>query len=324
MFYNLRMQHQFDHILLIGFGGPQSREEVMPFLKRVTAGRNIPEVRLKAVAHHYDMIGGKSPYNDWAADVLAQLLKLSEMNLPIFLAHRNTAPFVEDVILDIHKCGLKKGLGVILAPFRSTASCRRYKENIHDALHTHGIMELKYSYLSPWYNHFDWVRILAKLARDSYLAIPEKIRGQTEILFSCHSIPMLADKACASCIYSAEYEACCRSTADAAGFTEWKHVYQSRSGDPSQPWLSPDILDAIKTSAKAGKKAVFVIPMGFLSDNAEVLYDLDIEAKNLAQELGMEFYRAPTPGNHPDLIRLFGKLIQHAKKEIRAYSACAI
>ena len=318
------MQNHFDHIFLIGFGGPESPEEVMPFLRRVIAGRNIPEERLQAVAHHYHLIGGKSPYNPWAEKVLKDLAQVTEINLPIFLGHRNAAPFLKDVLLNIHAQGLRKGLAIILAPFRSTASCRRYKENIHEALQASGIAEMQYSYLSPWHNHFDFVRILARLARDSYKSIPEKIREQTEVLFSCHSIPLLADKACTSCIYSAEYESCCRATADAAGFFDWKHVYQSRSGVPTQPWLSPDILDSIRLSARAEKKAVFVIPMGFLSDNAEVLYDLDMEAKNLAEELGMKFYRAPTPGNHPDLIKFFGKLIQHAQNEVRIRAACAI
>lgn len=314
----------FDHILLIGFGGPETPEDVLPFLKRVTAGRRIPEQRLIAVAHHYEMIGGVSPYNVWAKTLARQIRELSKNKLPLFLGHRNTAPFLQEQVLEIHKQGLNKGLGVILAPFRSTASCRRYKENIHEALHEHGITELQYVYLDPWYRDSEWIALLASLARQSFESIPLSLRDQTEILFSCHSIPSAADAACASCIYSAEYETASKLTAEKAGFKSWKHVYQSRSGDPSQPWLGPDILETIKQSAESGKKAVLVIPMGFLSDNAEVLYDLDIEAKNLAAELGIDFFRAPTPGNDPRLATLFTRLIREKINQPKSGGGCVI
>ena len=318
------MKSQLDHILLIGFGGPESREEVMPFLRQVTAGKEIPEARLRAVAHHYELIGGKSPYNAWANRLQKDLAFLIGKELPVFLGYRNTAPFLKEVLLNIHDRGFKKGVGVILAPFRSTASCRRYKENIHEALHQNGIMDLSYSYLPAWYNHVDWIKILSNLVAEEITKIPIDIRQQTEVLFSCHSIPEMADKACSSCIYSAEYEAACRLVAEQVGLVEWKHVYQSRSGSPSQPWLEPDILETIKASAAAGKKAVLVIPMGFLSDNAEVLYDLDIEAKKLADELGLQFYRAPTPGNHHGLVELFENLIRQVLKTGRNKNGCVI
>lgn len=318
------MNSVFDHILLIGFGGPETPEEVLPFLKRVTAGRRIPEQRLMAVAHHYEMIGGVSPYNPWAKQLEQQIREASKSNLPIFLGHRNTEPFLKDQVLKIHETGLKNGIGVILAPFRSTASCRRYKENIHEALHEHGITELEYVYLDPWYRDSEWIALLAELAKKSFESIPSQLREQTDILFSCHSIPSVADAACASCIYSAEYETASNLTAEKAGFKSWKHVYQSRSGDPSQPWLGPDILDTIRQSAASGKKAVLVIPMGFLSDNAEVLYDLDIEAKNLAAELGIGFFRAPTPGNDPRLAELFVQLIEQKITHPKAGAGCVI
>lgn len=314
----------FDHILLIGFGGPESPAEIMPFLRQVTVGREIPEERLKAVAHHYELIGGKSPYNDWASRLQKDLALLIGKELPVFLGYRNTKPFLKEVLLDIHDRGFKKGVGVILAPFRSTASCRRYKENIHEALHQNGIMDLSYNYLPAWYNHPDSIKIVSDLVKEEIKKIPFDIRQQTEILFSCHSIPEMADKVCSSCIYSAEYEAACRLVAEQVGLSEWKRAYQSRSGSPSQPWLEPDILEAIKASAAAEKKAVMVIPMGFLSDNAEVLYDLDIEAKKLAGKLKLNFYRVSTPGNSATLVQLFADLIGQVLKNSRNRNSCAV
>ncbi len=314
----------FDHILLIGFGGPESPEQIMPFLRQVTAGRNIPDARLQIVAHHYEAIGGKSPYNAWAAQLQKDLTRLIGKELPVFLGYRNTAPFLKDVLLDIHDREFKKGVGVILAPFRSTAGCRRYKENIHEALHQNGIMDLSYSYLPSWYNHPDLIKLTADLVKNEIKKIPSDVRQHTEILFSCHSIPLMMEKDCSSCIYSAEYEAAARLVADEAGLFEWKHVYQSRSGSPGQPWLEPDILETIKASAASGKKAALVIPMGFLSDNAEVLYDLDIEAKKLAEDLGLEFYRVPTPQNDAALVQLFEDLIRQVLKNPRNKNGCVV
>lgn len=318
------MSGNFDHILLIGFGGPESPEQVLSFLRRVTAGRNIPDERLAAVAKHYEAIGGRSFYNPWAAKLQLEIQEKLQEKLPVFLGHRNTAPFLNEKVLEIHQKGLKKGVGVILAPFRSTASCRRYKENIHNALHEHGITDLEYRYLEPWYRDADWIRLLAAKTQKAIEKIPSELWSETDVYFACHSIPSAADKACSSCIYSAEYETACRLVAEALNLQNWKHVYQSRSGDPSQPWLEPDILASLKKSSGSGKKAVLVIPMGFLSDNAEVLYDLDIEAKNLAGELGLGFYRVETPGNDPELTNLFIKLIQHALENKPAAGACSV
>lgn len=318
------MKNSFDHVLLIGFGGPESSEEVMPFLRRVTAGRNISDARLLSVAHHYEAIGGKSPYNAWATKLKEDLSRELGLELPVFLGHRNAAPFLKETLLDIHARGFKNGLGLILAPFRSTVSCRRYKENIHEVLHENGITEMRYTYPSPWYHHADWIKLLAELTAKTWNEIPVPIRTFTEILFSCHSIPVMADKACPSCIYSAEYETASRLVAEAMNFSDWKHAYQSRSGSPDQPWLEPDILDAIRQSAKAGKKAVFVIPMGFLSDNAEVLYDLDIEAKKLAEDLGVGFYRVQTPGNYSGLAHFFKKIIEQSLVSADIARGCSV
>ncbi len=318
------MKNNFDHVLLIGFGGPEKTEDVMPFLRQVTAGRDVPDERLQSVAKHYEMIGGKSPYNAWASRLQKDLAKLLGTERPVFLSYRNTAPFLKDVLLDIHDRGLKKGVGVILAPFRSPVSCRRYKENIHEALHQNGIMDLNYIYLPAWYHHPELIKIISDAVKGAVQKIPSGIRQGTEVIFTCHSIPLMMEKDCHICIFSAEYEAASRLVADSAGLFDWKHVYQSRSGNPEQPWLEPDILATIKAAAASGKKAVLVIPMGFLSDNAEVLYDLDIEAKKLAEELGLQFYRVPTPGNHKALTELFADLIQDVLKSGRNKNTCSV
>ncbi len=319
------MINEFDHILLIGFGGPEKNDDIMPFLHRVTAGRNISDDRLQSVAHHYKLLGGKSPYNAWASQLqtnLSNSLKKNSCSLPIFLGYRNTAPFFKDTLSKIQGLGLKKGLGIILAPFRGIASCRRYKENITEALKEASITGLHYFYLPPWHSHPDFIRLLANLTQSALKQIPKTFHEKMDIYFSCHSIPTPSDTACSHCCYSEEFETTSLLTAAAAKISKWKYVYQSRSGDPSQPWLEPNILETLKKSASEGVQSVLIIPMGFLSDNAEVLYDLDIEAKNRAEDLGISFFRAPTPGNSSALVELFSSLAVENIKNPESIPSC--
>ncbi len=325
------MYSSFDHILLLGFGGPEKPAEIMPFLRQVTAGRPVPEGRLENVAHHYELLDGKSGYNPWARQLrkdLSALLQKNKIDLPVFLGYRNTAPFFKDILVEVQARELKRGLGIILAPFRSTASCRRYQENMNEALKQLGISDMTYTYLPAWHDHPEFIQLLTNLVKDSLKKIPAADRDKAEILFSCHSIPQVMDSACPICCYSSEFETTSFLTAEMAGIAKWKCVYQSRSasGSTTQPaWLGPDILETLKEiSAKKESQTVLVIPMGFLCDNAEVLYDLDIEAKALTEELGIRLYRAATPGNHAALVNLFANLVSAALKNNSNKNNCAI
>ena len=286
----------FDHILLIGFGGPETPEEVRPFLERVAQGARIPEERLREVARHYQAIGGFSAYNGHARRLAGKI----RPDLPLFLGMRNGRPFLSDTLREIRGRGLRRGLGVVLAPHRSEASFGRYVDSVEAACREQGAA-MEYEYLRPWHDHPLFIRAQAERTR------PLLDQGLTgHLLFTAHSIPL--EMAGAS-EYETEVRASGRLVAEALGASDWSVAYQSRSGPPAQPWLEPSVGEAIRRQKAAGSCALVVVPVGFLFDHTEVLYDLDVEAKQAAEQEGLRFLRAPTVMDHPLFVRMFEELI---------------
>lgn len=305
------MDTNYDHILIVGFGGPEKPEEVFPFLKIVTSGRNIPEERLKAVAHHYEAIGGFSPYNRLTFELVEKMksnLKNSGIKLPVFVGMRNWNPFLKDTLREIRESGLKKGIGVILSALHSEASCKRYKENVHEANQESAKGMLQYDYLPPWHKNPHFISAQSDHVKQTLATVPKEENDKILVLFTAHSIPVSMEEHCEHCSYPEEFKQSSWLVASACGLQNYELVYQSRSGNPRMPWLEPDVCDAIKNNG-GNHKAVLIIPIGFNSDNAEVLYDLDIEAKEAAQEAGLKYYRAKTVTDHPDFVAMFTKLI---------------
>lgn len=301
----------YDHILVIGFGGPEKPEDVMPFLKIVTQGRGIPEERLKSVAHHYEVVGGKSPYNPLTfrlMDLLRERLLRDGIQLPVFLGMRNWHPFLRDTVREIRSRNLKQGLAVILAPHRSEASCRRYKANVEEALKANNISDIHYDFLEPWFEHPGFISAQAAHVREVLEQMPSPDRESLLVLFSNHSIPIEMNEGCPICSYSEEFKKTSEAVAAELQISSWELGYQSRSGNPRTPWLEPDVSKVIERFS-GQKKAVLLIPVGFLCDNVEVLYDLDIEAKAKAESCGMRYYRASTVTHHPNFVGMLSSLI---------------
>lgn len=288
-----------DHALLIGFGGPERPEEVRPFLERLTRGTRIPEERLREVEDHYRVTGGFSPYNAHARRLFGKLQE--QLEIPLFLGMRNGQPFLADTLREISGKGLRRGLAVALAPHRSEASFGRYLESLESAVREAGV-PVEYRTLPPWHEHPGFVGAQAERIR------PFWIDGAgMHLLFTAHSIPLEMAKASS---YAAEIEASGRAVAGAVGAARWSVAYQSRSGPPGQPWLEPNVRAEIRRLKTEGVSAVVVVPVGFLFDHTEVLYDLDVEAKQVADREGLVFLRAPTVMDHPQFVRMFVELIK--------------
>lgn len=293
----------FDHLLLIGFGGPTRPEEVRPFLEEVTRGQPIPEARLREVASHYEKIGGVSPYNESVfrlKKALSGNLAERGISLPVFVGMRNWHPFLKEGILEIKKEGLQKGIGIVLAPHRSPASYEKYIQSVAEAKIRAQALDIQYEYLKPWHCHPFFIEAQADRIR-------EKDFRDAFLLFTAHSIPLEMARGCR---YAEEIEQSSALAAQALGISRWKVAYQSRSGSPREPWLEPDVLSVVHHLKEKGEKKIMLVPIGFLSENAEILYDLDMEAKNEAERIGIESRRSPTVMDHPKFVEMLGELIQ--------------
>lgn len=304
-----RMTSSFDHLLVIGFGGPPRPEDVKPFLEEVTRGLPIPAARLAEVARHYERTGGFSPYNEQAFQLfekLAERLGDSRVTVPLFIGMRNWHPFLHETIREIHEQRLCSGLGVILAPHRSYASFERYLENIEDAKRKVGAEAIHYEYLRPWHTHPLFIKAQAARVREAFERMSPAEQDDVRLLFSAHSIPVeMAERS----RYAQEVRESSELVARELGHTRWEIAYQSRSGQPGQPWLEPDVVSALRQVKAGGAQDVLVVPIGFLSDHTEVLYDLDVEAREEAERLGLRYHRASTVMAHPKFVNMFTNLI---------------
>jgi protoporphyrin/coproporphyrin ferrochelatase len=302
---------KYDAILVVGFGGPEGREDVLPFLENVTMGRNISRERLLEVAEHYDHFDGVSPINAQVRELIEALrieLDAHGISLPIFWGNRNWHPMLGDTLAEMTRLGVRRALAVVLAAYSSYSSCRQYREDIARAQAAAGPSAPHVDKMRVYYNHPDFISANAERVRDALGRFSAARKGDMNVVFTAHSIPAAMAR---NCNYEQQLTAACGLVADELGFprNRWALVYQSKSGRPGDPWLEPDILQHLRELNARGTDAVVIHPIGFLSDHMEVLYDLDEEARLLCQELGMEMVRARTIGTHPLFVSLLRELI---------------
>ncbi|GAA2030881.1 ferrochelatase [Agromyces tropicus] len=308
----------YDAILLAGFGGPEGQDDVIPFLRNVTRGRGIPDERLEEVAHHYRHFGGVSPINEHNRELKAALeaeLAGRGIDLPVIWGNRNWDPYMNDALREANERGFTKLIAVATSAYSSYSSCRQYREDFADALEDTGLGGVvQIDKVRQFFDHPGFVapfvegvrEAIAKLEADHESFDPTT---DVEVLFATHSIPTTdaaksgpADRGFGEGgAYAAQHLAVAEVVMREAGAGDvpWKLVYQSRSGPPTQPWLEPDVNDAIAELPAAGRKAVVIVPLGFVSDHMEVMWDLDEEAMETAEEHGLAAVRVPTPGVHP-------------------------
>lgn len=321
----------YDAILLAGFGGPEGQEDVIPFLRNVTRGRGIPDERLEQVAHHYRHFGGVSPINGQNRALKAALeaeLQARSIDLPVYWGNRNWAPYLEEVVTEAASDGNTTLLAFATSAYSSFSSCRQYREDFARVLEETGLGDtVTIDKIRPFYDHPGFVESFETGVREAVekFLVDGIAAGDIEILFSTHSIPTQdAERSGARDIdwgeggaYAAQHLAVAawvmdrvRESIPEAADVAWQLVYQSRSGPASQPWLEPDVCDVIGELPASGRKAVAVVPVGFMSDHMEVLWDLDTEAAEAAEEAGLAFTRTPTPGVAPSFVAGIVDLIQ--------------
>jgi len=302
----------YDAVLLLAFGGPTSPEDIRPFLARVLHGIPVPPERVEEVVRHYEAVGGRSPLNDITflqAHALGEILKQLGLSLPVYVGMRHSRPFIRETLDQMVGDGVRKALGFILSSHQTEASWQRYQENVVEARLELGGGAPEIDYCPGWHSHPLFIQAWTEQIEEEMEKIAPARRAKVPLIFTAHSVPTaMAERS----PYVAQLQESCSLVAGRLDHPRWSLAYQSRSGNPREAWLEPDILTALQSVAAKGATEVVVAPIGFVADHVEVLYDLDIEAKQTAERLGLKFLRASAPNDHPTFIRMMADVIEAA------------
>jgi ferrochelatase len=313
----------YDAFLLVSFGGPEGPGDVMPFLENVTRGRGVPRERLAEVAHHYETFGGVSPINQQCRDLLAAIEKdfaTCGVDLPLYWGNRNWRPYLTDTVARMASDGVRHALAFVTSAYGSYSSCRQYLCDIERARAQAGPAAPRIDKIRHYFNHPGFIEPFAESALAAIGSLLLGVRHAAPLVFTAHSVPeaMAAASGPSGGRYEAQLAEAARLVAglvsqEDARVRPWQLVYQSRSGPPSVPWLGPDVCDHLAGLARADAPAAVIVPVGFVSDHMEVLYDLDVEAAALARQLGLPLARAATPGTHPRFVSMITELVRERR-----------
>jgi protoporphyrin/coproporphyrin ferrochelatase len=299
-----------DAVLLIAFGGPTAMDEVRPFLANVTRGRAIPAERLESVVHHYELMGGRSPLNELTvrqARGLDAELRAHGPALPVYVGMRNWTPYLPETLQRMTADGVRRAIGVIMSAQQNEAGWGRYQQDVAAAQQQVGDRAPSVDYVDEWHAHPLFIEAMAANTQAARERIPAERRAAAALVFTAHSIPAAMAEASP---YVAQVTEGARLVAERVARARWSIAYQSRSGSPREPWLEPDICDVVRRLAAEGVHDLVVVPIGFVCDHVEVLYDLDIEARHVADEVGVRFVRAATVNDHPSFIRMLADVVR--------------
>jgi protoporphyrin/coproporphyrin ferrochelatase len=308
----------YDAFLLVSFGGPEGRDDVIPFLENVTRGRGVPRDRLEQVAEHYYRFGGVSPINQQCRDLLAAVEKdfaRGGIDLPVYWGNRNWDPYLTDTVAAMAADGRQRAIAFVTSAYSSFSSCRQYLDDIGRARARVGPAAPRIDKLRPYFNHPGFIEPFADAVRAAAELLPVRDDG-FDLVFTAHSIPeaMAAASGPAGGAYPGQVAEASRLVAErVSGARSWRLAYQSRSGPPSEPWLGPDVGDCLAALARSGSRAVVLVPVGFTSDHMEIVFDLDVEAAQAAGRLGLPLARAVTPGTDPRFVAMITELVQERR-----------
>jgi ferrochelatase len=310
----------YDAFLLVSFGGPEGPADVMPFLQNVTRGRGVPPERLAEVAHHYDRFGGVSPISHQCRDLIAAVEKdfaASGLDLPVYWGNRNWDPYLPGTVAAMAQAGVRRAIAFVTSAYGSYSSCRQYLDDIEAARTAVGPSAPRIDKIGHFFDHPGFIEPFTESTLAALGSLPAGVRRDAPLVFTAHSVPaaMAAASGPGGDLYPAQLAEAARLVAARVAAADgrersWALVYQSRSGPPSVPWLGPDVCDHLAELAADGARGAVLIPVGFISDHLEVVYDLDIEAAQAGERLGLALARAATPGTHPRFVSMITELVR--------------
>ena len=310
--------NDYDALLVLSFGGPEGEDEVIPFLENVTRGRGIPRERLAQVGEHYFHFGGVSPINAQNRELIANIeteLSRRGIDLPVYFGNRNWRPFAEDTAKQLLADGRRNVLVFATSAWGGYSACRQYDEDIQRIREV--TPEITYTKLWQFYGHPVFVGLVA----DGLRAAVDNADGQTRVLFTAHSVPSAADENAGGPtdrhLYSRQVEEAAKLVAKRAGVEDYELVWQSRSGNPATPWLEPDVVDRAQELKREGMEHLICVPIGFITDHMEVVWDLDTELRQACEEMGVTLERTPTVGLEPEFAGMVVDLAQAVATQVK-------
>lgn len=297
----------------MAYGGPDSLEDVAPYLADVRRGRPTPPELLAEVTARYAAIGGKSPLLAYTRKQAAALQNTLDSegrkNFQVFVGMRHWKPTIHEAVTQIKDAGSDRIIALCLTPFSSSMSTGAYFEKLDAALaELYPQPRPEVVRVGAWYNHPAYIQALAKRVEQGLYLFHPDIRGQVKVLFTAHSLP-------ASILgqgdpYPDQFHSLAVKVAAEAGLPAdlWTSGYQS-AGAAAMPWLGPSLEAMIQEAAAEGNRQLLAAPIGFLTDHVEILYDIDIEAKRFAVQHGAHLERTPSLNDDPDFIRVLAQTI---------------
>jgi ferrochelatase len=280
-----------DAVVLMAYGSPSRPEDVRPYLEDVRGGRPVSDEAVEELAERYRRIGGRSPLDDVTEAQRAALER--ELGVPVFVGMKHWRPRVAEAVDAALGGGATRIVGVVLAPHYSRLSIGEYRERLETAVAGRAELAL----IESWHDHPGFLDVVA-----------DRVRGTDAwVVFTAHSLPerILAD----GDPYRDQLLETSRLVAERAGLERWSFAFQSAS-PTGEPWLGPDILDELDRLHEARVRGVLVAPIGFVSDHLEILWDLDIEARERADELGLELERIESLNDDPSFVRALAELVE--------------
>ncbi len=303
------MATSYDALIVVSFGGPEGKADVMPFLDNVLAGRNVPDDRKTEVARRYELFAGVSPLNQEIARLIAALkqeLGTRGWELPIYWGNRNWHPFLSTTVARMAADRIKSALAFVTSAYGSYSSCRQYLENIEAARQASGQVAPAIDKIRAFFNHPAFIAAWRERLAETLALLPLPRQEAALVIFTAHSLP-LSMAACSP--YQAQLEETARLVATGLRLNSWQLAFQSRSGHPGEAWLEPDLLEVIRQARRKAVDDIVLCPVGFICDNLEILYDLDVEAGELCRCLGIGCLRTHTVCRSPIFINMVADLV---------------
>ena len=308
----------YEALLLVSFGGPEKPDDVVPFLENVTRGRGIPRERLEEVGQHYFLFGGRSPINDQNRALLGALredLSGAGIDLPVYWGNRNWDPYLTDTLRQMAADGITRAACFVTSAYSSYSGCRQYREDLAAAsAEVEGAPRL--DRLRHYFNHPGFVEPVVDATLAALAELAPGVREDAHLVFVTHSVPEAMNetsgrngRAYVHQHTSTMNEVVERVRQETGRRNPHALVYCSRSGPPHVPWLEPDVNEHLEVLARRGVPGVVLVPIGFVSDHMEVIYDLDTEALATAEKLGVPAVRAATPGVDPRFVAMVRELL---------------